>query len=178
MTAAELIEFLRARGLTVATAESLTGGRVCAELTTVPGSSAVVRGGVISYATDVKTSVLGVPADLLAREGAVHPAVASAMASGVCRVLGADVGLATTGVAGPSEQDGQSVGTVHIAVALTSEVTGRSLRLAGDRESIRTQTVLAVIDLAGTVVANLRASEGSGGYGGSMDRPPLPEEAS
>lgn len=106
---------LRAR-LTVAVAESLTGGRVAAAITAVPGASAVLRGSVTAYATDLKARVLGVDAALLSRVGAVDPEVARQMALGVRKLCGADVGIATTGVAGPSEQDGKAVGTVYVAV--------------------------------------------------------------
>ena len=106
---------LRSR-LTLAVAESLTGGRVAAALTSVPGASAVLRGSVTAYATDLKARVLGVDANLLDRVGAVDGEVARQMAIGVRRLCGADVGIATTGVAGPSEQDGKPVGTVYVAV--------------------------------------------------------------
>ena len=106
---------LRAR-LTVAVAESLTGGRVAAALTAVPGASAVLRGSVTAYATDLKARLLGVDAALLERVGAVDAEVARQMALGVRKVCGADVGIATTGVAGPTEQDGKAVGTVFVAV--------------------------------------------------------------
>jgi nicotinamide-nucleotide amidase len=106
---------LRAR-LTVAVAESLTGGRVAAALTAVPGASAVLRGSVTAYATDLKARLLGVDAALLDRVGAVDGEVARQMALGVRKVCGADVGIATTGVAGPTPQDGKAVGTVFVAV--------------------------------------------------------------
>ncbi len=99
---------LVARGLTIGAAESLTGGLVTAALTTVPGASAVVRGGIVAYAADVKNQLLGVDADLLARVGTVHPDVAVAMARGVRERLGAAVGVATTGVAGPEPADGHA----------------------------------------------------------------------
>ena len=98
---AEIIGLLVARGQTLAVAESLTGGLLAAALTEIPGSSAAFRGGVVSYATDLKAALLGVPSDLLDQHGAVHPAVAAAMAQGACRRLTASVGAATTGVAGP-----------------------------------------------------------------------------
>ncbi len=119
--AAGLVAALTARSLTIATAESLTGGLVCAALTEVPGASAVVRGGVVAYATDLKAVVLGVDPDLLAAGGAVQEEVARQMALGVCRLLGAAVGVATTGVAGPDPQDGRPVGTVFVAVARGGE---------------------------------------------------------
>ena len=147
-TAARVVGLLRQRDLTLATAESLTGGLVGAALTAVPGASAVYRGGVISYATDLKARLLGVPAGLLAREGAVHPEVAEAMAAGVRRVTGADYGLAVTGVAGPEPQDGKPVGTVHIALTGPGDrIYRRDLRLGGSRERIRQDTCKEALDL-------------------------------
>ncbi|MFN8044828.1 MAG: CinA family protein [Dermatophilaceae bacterium] len=147
-----LIASLRDRGLTIATAESLTGGLVCAALTDVPGASAVVRGGVVGYATDAKASVLGVDPDVLGRRGAVDPEVARQMAAGVCRVLASDVGVSTTGVAGPDAQDGQPVGTVHIAVSMAGSTRVSSLLLHGDRPAIRRATVVAALDLVSRVL--------------------------
>ncbi|GAA1945704.1 CinA family protein [Agromyces allii] len=151
--AAELIALLAARGLGVAAAESLTGGLVVAELVRVPGASAVVHGGVVAYATPVKHSVLGVPADLLAREGAVHPDVAAAMAEGVRGVLAVDgapasVGIATTGVAGPDPQDGHPPGVVFVAVSVGERTEVRELALSGGRDEIRRATVDAAIAMA------------------------------
>jgi nicotinamide-nucleotide amidase len=103
--------------LTVAVAESLTGGQLAAAITAVPGASAVFRGSVTAYATDLKASVLGVDAGLLTEVGAVHAEVARQMAVGVRRVCRADIGIATTGVAGPQPQDGRPIGTVFVAVA-------------------------------------------------------------
>lgn len=143
--AAGLLAGLRERGWTVATAESLTGGLVAAALVEVPGASRSVRGGVVAYATDVKASVLGVDDDLLAAHGAVHPEVARQMAERVRGVLGADVGLATTGVAGPDPQDGFSPGTVHVAVATPAGTVVRTLALTGDRAAIRAATCSAVL---------------------------------
>ncbi|CAM5438970.1 CinA family protein OS=Streptomyces alboniger OX=132473 GN=CP975_26545 PE=4 SV=1 [Streptomyces alboniger] len=116
-TASELVRILAARGETLAVAESLTGGLVAAELTGVPGASKVFRGSVTAYATDLKRDVLGVDGALLDERGAVDAEVARQMARGVRAVLGADWGIATTGVAGPDPQDGQAVGTVFVAVA-------------------------------------------------------------
>ncbi len=144
----QIVAALVAGRLTIATAESLTGGLVCAALTEVPGASAVVRGGVVAYATDLKSSVLGVDADVLRRHGAVSRETAAAMAVGVCRLLSADVGVATTGVAGPDRQEGRPAGTVHVAVASAAGVDVVSRdggdRLDGDRAVIRRQ----VVDLA------------------------------
>src|SRR5512145_2743384 len=114
---AEIIAALVRAGATVATAESLTGGLVSAALTSVPGASAAVRGGVVAYATDLKHELAGVPADTLRRDGPVAARTASAMATGVRRKCAATYGVATTGVAGPDAQDGHPPGTVHVAVA-------------------------------------------------------------
>ncbi len=108
---------LRARGLTVAVAESLTGGLVMATLTEIAGVSDVLRGGAVTYATDTKASELGVEEALLREQGPVDPDVAISMARGVRSRWGADVGVATTGVAGPEPQDGHPVGEVYLAVA-------------------------------------------------------------
>jgi nicotinamide-nucleotide amidase len=128
-------------------AESLTGGMLAAALTAIPGASAVFRGAVVAYATDLKRSLLGVPADVLDRHGAVHPEVAAAMAEGACRRMMAEVGAATTGVAGPDPADGQPVGTVHIAVSARGRTTGRALSLSGDRSQIRSATVEQSLNL-------------------------------
>ena len=146
-----LIRHLTARGLTVAVAESLTGGLLVAELIRPAGASAVVRGGVVAYATAVKNSVLGVDADLLADEGAVHPRVAEQMAAGVRRVLSvdgreADIGISTTGVAGPDPQDGRQPGTVYLGLSQAAGTRSIGLTLSGDRDEIRRETVRAAID--------------------------------
>ncbi|WP_438856404.1 CinA family protein [Agromyces sp. M3QZ16-3] len=153
--AAELIGELTRRGLRIAVAESLTGGLVIAELTRIPGASLAVNGGIVAYDTDVKRSLLGVPADLLDAEGAVHPEVARRMASGVRSALAvddrpADLGLATTGVAGPDPQDGKAVGTVYLGVATAERTEAIALELggAGGRDAIRAATVRAAIDAA------------------------------
>jgi nicotinamide-nucleotide amidase len=126
---------------TVAVAESLTGGLVAAALTDIAGASASFRGGVVSYSTDLKAALLGVDAAMLARHGAVYAPVAAAMATGVRTRLGATYGLATTGVAGPEPQDGQPVGTVHIAVSAADDTVVRTIALSGDRAQIRRLTV-------------------------------------
>lgn len=127
---------------TVATAESLTGGLVSAHLTSVPGSSAAVRGGVVAYATDVKQRLLGVPEEIVAEHGVVSGACAAALAVGARELLGATFGVSTTGVAGPDSQEGKPVGTVYIAVAgPTGEPMVTPLMLSGDREAIRVATV-------------------------------------
>lgn len=139
--AGQVLDRLRAGGQTVAVAESLTGGLVAAALTDVPGASAAFRGGVVTYATELKTVLLGVDAVMLARHGAVYPPVAVAMANGVRTRLGATYGLATTGVAGPEPADGQPVGTAHIAVSVADDTVVRTIALTGDRQQIRRLTV-------------------------------------
>lgn len=148
--AARLVARLQELGLTVAAAESLTGGLVTATLTTVPGSSACVRGGLVTYATDLKASLLGVDADQLAATGPVDPDVALQMASGVARKCGSDIGLATTGVAGPAEQNGVAVGTVFVAFwsSQRPDRVVEHLQLKGSRADIRDQSVVAVLNLA------------------------------
>lgn len=153
-SAAELlVARLIDRGWTVAAAESLTGGLVVSSLVAVPGASAAVRGGIVAYATPLKHSLLRVDAALLAAEGAVHPDVARQMAEGVrdaAAVDGsaADMGIATTGVAGPTPQDGRPVGTVHIAVATRHGTRVRSLALDGTRAQIRSAATAAALALA------------------------------
>lgn len=150
--AASIVGLLTRRGLTVATAESLTGGLVCAAITAVPGASVVFRGGVVAYATDLKAALLGVPASLLAARGAVDPAVAGAMAEGVRERLGAAVGAATTGVAGPDPAEGKPRGTVHVAVSAGGGRVTRTLTLAGDRQQIRHDTVQRCLSLLWAVL--------------------------
>jgi nicotinamide-nucleotide amidase len=145
--AGDAVAALRAAGATTATAESLTGGLVCATLVSVPGASAVVRGGVVAYAPELKTTVLGVPAELIAERGTVDADVAAAMAAGTRDRLGATYGLSTTGVAGPDPSEGKPAGTVHIAVAGPRGVATRLLDLSGDRDEIRRGTVDAVLSL-------------------------------
>jgi nicotinamide-nucleotide amidase len=159
---AEVLSMLVRQSATVAVAESLTGGLIGATFTSVSGSSKAFRGGVISYATDLKQELLGVPGELLRREGAVHAEVAAAMATGVARLCGATYGLAATGVAGPEPQDGKPVGTVHIAVSGPGgKIWARELRLNGSRERIRVETVDEVVDLlAGVLKANIGEHSG------------------
>ena len=145
--AADLVARLTVLGQTVAVAESLTGGLVCAALTDVPGASAVVRGGVLAYASDLKTSVLGVDGVLLANVGAVDGVVAEQMAAGVRELMGATYGLATTGVAGPDPADGKPVGTVFVAVCGPGPARVKELACSGDRAHIRAQSVTAVLML-------------------------------
>ncbi len=137
-----VLQLLRERRLSLGLAESVTGGLVAARLTAVPGASDVLRGSVVSYATEVKATVLGVPPGPV-----VSVDAAVAMAEGARRVLGADVGLALTGVAGPTEQEGQPVGTLHVGLALGEAVETASLRLPGQREQMRQFSVISSLDL-------------------------------
>src|SRR4051794_4775253 len=132
---------LRSSGSTVATAESLTGGRLAVALTDVPGASETYLGGVVSYATEVKTSVLDVRDDVVDRFGVVSAECAKAMASGVRAVLGATYGLSTTGVAGPADQEGKPPGTVFVGIAGPGLVEAVALELSGKRQQIQDRTV-------------------------------------
>jgi nicotinamide-nucleotide amidase len=137
-----VLELLRRRGLTLSLAESVTGGLVAGRITNVPGSSEVFRGGIVSYASEVKFDVLGVP------EGpVVSEAAAAAMATGARRVLGADVGLALTGVAGPAEQDGLPAGTLCVGIDIAGDVTTHTARLPGLRDQMRQMSVITALDL-------------------------------
>ena len=137
-----VLDLLGERGLTLGVAESLTGGLLGARLTAVPGASKVFRGGVVSYASEVKFSALGVPEGPVVTEEA-----AKAMAAGARDRLGADVALATTGVAGPDEQEGQPVGTVFLGLATPDRVEAVRVRLPGDRERIRGYAVISALNL-------------------------------
>ena len=139
-------EALTARGWTVATAESCTGGLLGARLTARPGSSGYVVGTVVGYANDVKTSLLGVPAATLQAHGAVSEEVATALAEGARTVLGADVGIGVTGIAGPGggTQD-KPVGTVELAVVSPTGRRTRRLSLPGDRDLVRLRSVVTAL---------------------------------
>lgn len=145
-----LISELTARKLTIAVAESLTGGLLIAELIRPAGASAVVLGGVVAYNTELKHTLLGVDAALLAEHGAVHPQVAEQLAGGVRRRLAvagrsADIGIATTGVAGPDPQDGVKPGTVFLGLSIGNDAFSRELRLGGTRDEIRDASVMAAL---------------------------------
>ena len=158
--AAGVLAALAARGETLAVAESLTGGLLAATVVEVPGASRVFRGGLVVYATDLKSSLAGVAPELLAMHGPVHPDVAAALALGARQRCGADWGLATTGVAGPDPQDGIGVGTVYVAVSGPRDAV-RALALSGSRASIRAHSVAAVLDLLSRALADV-AGDGSG----------------
>jgi PncC family amidohydrolase len=140
VSAASVHDLLRRRGATLATAESLTGGRLAALLTAVPGSSETYVGGVVSYATSMKIEVLGVPPEVVATHGVVSAECARAMAAGARRLSGATYAVSTTGVAGPGAQDGVPAGTVYVAVAGPGTVTALALELVGDRGVIQDRT--------------------------------------
>lgn len=159
--AARVLRRLVERGETLAVAESLTGGLVAAELTSVPGASQSFRGSVTAYATSLKHDVLGVDGALLTERGAVDPDVALAMAAGVRLTLGADWGVSTTGVAGPEPQDGKPVGTVYVAVSGPDGVRKvAELRLNGERADIRKESVRSLLELlSGELGDNARAQD-------------------
>lgn len=145
----QIVAGLAASGKTLAVAESITGGLLAAEVVAVPGASAVFRGGVVAYATELKSDVLGVDRKLLADRGPVDPAVAAAMAAGVARRLGADIGVASTGVAGPAPLGGIGPGLVFVAVSDSAAGVSsvRGLQLSGDRGEIRAETVARAVAL-------------------------------
>jgi nicotinamide-nucleotide amidase len=151
------LDAARDLGLTLATAESCTGGLVAARLTSVPGSSDVFRGGVVAYANDVKAAGLGVPEELLARHGAVSAEVAQALASGVRERLGADVGLGVTGVAGPGGGTPEKpVGRVYLHAEGPAAGLARELDLPGDRAAVRGRATAATLHLARVLLAQIR----------------------
>ena len=144
------------RGLTLATAESLTGGALASAVVEVPGASRVLRGGVVAYATALKSQLLGVDEELLSARGAVDAEVAAQMCAGARARLGASLGLATTGVAGPDPQDGRAPGTVFVAVSadwLAGGVRVRECTFDGDRAQVRAAAVAEALDLLVEAVA-------------------------
>ena len=145
--AAKAVAALLTREETVASAESLTGGLVADAFVTVPGTSAVFRGGIVAYATSLKHELLGVDAHLLEAKGAVDPDVAQQMAAGVRRALGTTWGLATTGVAGPEPQDGVPPGVAYVAVEGPGTHRVERVELSGDRESIRAGATERALEL-------------------------------
>ncbi|MBA3781830.1 MAG: CinA family protein [Nocardioides sp.] len=154
--AVTVLDLLRSRRQTLAVAESLTGGRLAAAVTEVPGASAVFLGGVVAYATSLKTSVVGVPDDLVAEYGVVSAECARAMAVGVRDLTGASYALSTTGVAGPDSQEGHPVGTVFVGLAGPGEARVAALSLTGDRLAVADATVRAAL---GALIEYLDAVE-------------------
>ncbi|GAB3875999.1 CinA family protein [Terrabacter terrigena] len=178
-----LVAQLTARHETLACAESLTAGLVAATVADTPGASAVLLGGIVAYAPEVKTALLDVPTELVARVGTVDPAVAVAMAEGVRRRLGATWGLSTTGVAGPGPSEGKPAGTVHVAVAGPSGTVTRALELNGTRAQIRAASVAAVLRLAAEetgatrrTLAPARDPRGTVGVSGDPQGPQAPHD--
>jgi nicotinamide-nucleotide amidase len=151
--AEEILRLLTAAGWTVATAESLTGGLVAAVLTDIPGSSGAFRGGIVAYATELKSRMLGVDSQVLAAHGPIYAPVAVAMANGVRERLDATIGIATTGVAGPDPADGFPPGTVHVAVSLADDTVVRTMALPGNRNEVRR---LAAERVLGLLLGRLR----------------------
>lgn len=147
--AGRVLEAARAAGKTVGTAESLTGGLIAATLTDVPGSSDVVRGGIVSYSSDVKRDVLGVGRETLALCGAVSEETACAMAEGARRALACDVAVSVTGIAGPGgAEPGKPVGTVWIGRADAALTCARCCHFPGTRDEVRLLTVRAALEFA------------------------------
>jgi nicotinamide-nucleotide amidase len=152
-SAAGVLAALRDRGASLATAESLTGGRLSAAFTAVPGSSEVFVGGVVSYATEVKVSLLRVPAAVVERYGVVSAECARAMAEGARHLTGATYAISTTGVAGPGPQDGVPPGTVYIGVAGPDGGTTVSLELVGDRGTVQERACGEAIGALAAILA-------------------------
>jgi nicotinamide-nucleotide amidase len=150
-------------GLSLASAESLTGGRFVASLVDVPGASTVVRGGLVTYATDLKASLAGVDADHLEETGPIDPVVAAQMAVGAAVKCVADIGISCTGVAGPDPQDGKPVGLVYTAIAFGGKAKVFEHEFLGDREAIRSQTVQAMASNLDEFVGELAFGPTGGG---------------
>lgn len=143
-----LVSTLKDQGLTVAVAESLTGGEVCSRIVDISGASQVLRGAIVAYATELKRTLLGVDASLLASGGPVQAQVAIQMAQGVARECQADVGIATTGVAGPGDSPDGPEGLVYVAAWTSSGTLVRELHLEGGRKRIRAHASEVVLRLA------------------------------
>ncbi len=141
----ELVKLLKDRKLTASTAESLTAGMVSATIVKVPGASAVFKCGFVTYAAEAKESVLGIPEELIDKYGVVSEECAKAMAEGACRVGKTDVGISTTGNAGPDVLEEKPVGRVYTAICVGGETTVTEHTFSGDRESIRRQATNAAI---------------------------------
>ncbi|MDJ1121490.1 CinA family protein [Olsenella sp. YH-ols2217] len=158
VTAADVLQALRDRGLTAGTAESCTGGLVAGELTSVPGSSDVVLGGVVSYAFSVKERLLGVPAEELDAHGAVTETCARLMAAGAKEAIGCDVAISVTGIAGPGgEEPGKPVGTVWLAVDAPGLVRAERHWFPGGRDEVRRQAVVAALELVMSAVRAIQS---------------------
>lgn len=145
--AADVIGRVHEQGLTLAVAESLTGGELSATVVSVAGASNVFLGGVVSYAAETKVRVLGVNQEIIRDEGTVNPTVATQMAEGVCKTMGADIGVATTGVAGPGPNEGHPAGTVFLACSVKGQTAVWGKSFTGDRAQVRAQAVEAALRL-------------------------------
>ncbi|NYI41799.1 CinA family protein [Demequina lutea] len=155
--AAAIIELAKRAGVTLATAESLTGGAVCEALVSVAGASAVVRGGIVAYHTEVKVGALGVSTLLIEREGPVAHSVAIAMARGALRLFGADVAVATTGVAGPEPHGGREPGTVVVAVVGPGPELVTTVYIEGNRDDVMHGAVAVALDHLTRALSSLDA---------------------
>ncbi|QOR48413.1 CinA family protein [Trueperella pecoris] len=145
---------LSARGMSLAVAESLTGGRLASMFVSVPGASTCFRGGVVAYATQAKSVVLGVSAVRLEETGPVDGVVAEQMAAGVAALMKSDYGLATTGVAGPGPADGHEAGTVWVGLSTPAGTSSHEFHFDGNRESVRNESVLAAITVLAEALEN------------------------
>lgn len=148
---------LAARGATAATAESLTGGALCAAMVAVPGASAVVRGGIVAYTAAMKTRLLNVPAALIEADGVVSAAAAAAMAAGALRATGATFAVATTGVAGPDPHGGQAPGVAWIAIAGPAATVTEKVVCAGDRARVQECVTVRALEMALVAVEGSRS---------------------
>lgn len=159
-SATELVEVASAEGITFGFAESLTGGMISKSVVDVPGASRSFKGSVVSYTNEVKENVLGVPSEIIDTHTEVSSECASAMAAGVARVIGVDLAISVTGIAGPSgDMPGKPVGTVFMGYFFSKTGANGALELhfSGDRDSIRTCTTLAAIDLAKKLIKDGKA---------------------
>lgn len=151
--AAGIVSAATEKGITLGTAESLTGGLIAAAITSVPGSSAVLAGGVVSYALDVKSGVLGVDAKMLEAHGAVNADTACQMARGVRERLGVDMAVSATGIAGPGgAEPGKPVGTVYIGIATPTDVRAEVFHFGGNREEVREQSVSEALKMLAAAI--------------------------
>jgi len=143
----ELIQKLGQRHLTISVAESLTGGLVAASLTQIPGASAVFKGGIIAYRDEIKQQVLKVDPALITKFTSISEPVAQSMATNVRELMNTDIGIATTGVAGPDKSDGFAPGIVFVAISIGDHKICQKLELVGDRTQIRDQSVNEIFKL-------------------------------
>ena len=143
----ELIQKLGQRHLTISVAESLTGGLVAASLTRIPGSSAVFKGGIIAYRDETKEQVLKVDPALIIKFTSISDPVAQSMATNIREIMNTDIGIATTGVAGPDKSEGFAPGIVFVAISIGDHNICQKLELVGDRTQIRDQSVNAIFKL-------------------------------